>query len=182
MIRSSKKRAFSLLELLVAFSLIALVSSLLGVNVVSLIKRHRFHHSIAVFREDLVQMQLLSISHGCDTAIKVAQKNGKFYYQCMADLTMHKGPLFSWKPLKGVQAITVDKKKVAAAQVTLFSSFRMHHPVCIGFHQDTQNNPAQSLWIDMGQRVLPCISCVPSIFSGQAPLPSREILDLLFDK
>lgn len=179
--KSYKKRAFSLLELVVAFSLIALVSGLLGIKVVGLIEEHRFHHRIELLRQDFIQMKLLSLAHGTDCYIEIFQKDGAFYYQCQSDLNLPGHPVFSMKSLSGVHTLTLDKKPLTRASFKVISSC-IEPSVFIGFHRDSHLKPLGSIWFDTRDLLLPLLSSQPSSPKSVASYISQKELDLLFDK
>lgn len=73
---------FSLLEILICLTILAMMTSLLGVKVFGLIKEHRFKHTVSLVQQHLMHMKISAISHRCD--IEVVLEKTKEGYQIKA--------------------------------------------------------------------------------------------------
>lgn len=124
-LQSKRSYSFTLLELLVALGIIAILGTLVSIQGKDLLTHHRFQTSTQSLLFDLNRYQLLAITQNTDITCKISQKNGS----CLVEW-VPEGPLpVSNKELSynclGIEEILVNGKKIATTEFTIFSSGRI---------------------------------------------------------
>jgi len=133
MITKKSKKGFTLLEILVCFVVIALVSTLLGTKGHDLIAYHRFRCEMQSFLLDLGRFRIVSMAQGCDITCKI-QKTEKHYlisWESDAPLPLEKAGM-SYE-LQGIKKMIFSGKEVREFEVNLFSSGRISPQVLLTF-------------------------------------------------
>lgn len=176
--RSKKKQGFSLLEILVALSILVFISALLGVKVVNLLSEHKFKNSSGAFIEDVRHLQVLSVSHGTDCSIAIYKNKGDFYYACSSEAELKLAPFFAPRLLKGVKALSIDQKKCDRVSFTMYSTGRIEPGSLLGLHKQEEDLLGPSFWIDARKPLVISVSeKLPSfpVFSSAPPMPRQEV-------
>lgn len=125
--RAKRKSSFTLVEILVSLSILALVSTLVGFKVVDLLKSHRFKASIEGLYGHIKELQALSLCHAADFEITLYSKQGRFFYICSNDADIKKGALFSSSfPLLEVNALQFNHEDVSSITFLISSSGRIY--------------------------------------------------------
>ena len=124
-LQSKRSYSFTLLELLVALGIIAILGTLVSIQGKDLLTHHRFQTSTQSLLFDVNRYQLLSITQNTDITCKISQKNGS----CLVEW-IPEGPLpVSNKELSyncpGIEDILVNGKKVVETEFIIFSSGRI---------------------------------------------------------
>jgi len=124
-LQSKRSYSFTLLELLVALGIIAILGTLVSIQGKDLLTHHRFQTSTQSVVFDLNRYQLLAITQNTDIICKISQQKGS----CLVEW-FPEGPLpVSNKELSyncpGIEELLVNGKKVTSTEFTIFSSGRI---------------------------------------------------------
>lgn len=119
----SKKRAFTLLELMICIALIGLLGSILGIKGADLLSHHRFHSSLQTWLFATQRLQILSMNQGADVICTIKKdKDGHFKAFLESDSPTLASEVYE---LKEVFQISFENKPVKEFHVTFFSSGRI---------------------------------------------------------
>ena len=107
----TKKRRFTLLELLVCIAILGVIASLLGIKGKGMVDHHRFRSSVQEVANKLGLCKTLALSYQADLTFRLFEKEGALYFQIISD-----EPLIQKKiPKKPIKLPGVD----TATPVTL---------------------------------------------------------------
>ena len=149
--RSKKRYSFSLLEVMLSLAIITLITSLLGVRLLSLIADHRVKLSSQTLLDRMKELQVLSISHSMDSHIEITEKKGEVFFTCFNEADLVRGPLFSTHCLKGVKGICVNEDKKKHFKIQIFSDGRISPSCLLGFYTSKED---PKIWLDLRRSFL----------------------------
>ena len=120
--KKSKKKAFTLIEMMICITLIGLLGSVMGIKAMDLLARHRFQGSLQTWLFDFQRARLLAMNQEADIVCRVRKNSrGEFVASLESD-----SPSFapSVHFLKEVKSITLDRNPQKDLCITLYSSGR----------------------------------------------------------
>ena len=119
----TKRKSFTLLELMVCLTLISLLAAVVGMKGVDLLAHHRFYRSLQTWLFELHQVQILAMNQGSDITCSI-KKNQEGGYQAVFESD---SPSFhsTTHNLKEVSRFFLENKPVQELKVTFFSSGRI---------------------------------------------------------
>lgn len=122
------KRAFTLLEISVSLILVALIASVVGWQMTTLIGSHRFRASSETLINEIKQLQALALSYHADMELKIfTSSKGEICYKTSTDEIKMLGRRREGH-LKGVESLRLGKEKIKSADFTIFSTGRIDPP------------------------------------------------------
>lgn len=121
------KRAFTLLEVMIAFLILTLAGTVVGFQMYGAVSLYRFDQEVSELYQDLKEAQIIAITQGIDISLSFNQNKGVWSYVLSSE---EPRVLISKKPhlLKQVTHLQVDKKtygphsKVQPASLTFYAS------------------------------------------------------------
>lgn len=144
-----KRRSFTLLEIMLAILILALVGTVISWQIRQLIASHRFQSDATNLCTALQEAQLLAVTHQTDFEVRFYFSRSKGFYQIQTLEPIASGyqkPI----PFQQVNSFSLQGKKTQEILLTIFSSGRIEPHSVIGLHRDQlDDDPASSLWIDL---------------------------------
>jgi prepilin-type N-terminal cleavage/methylation domain-containing protein len=117
------RRAFTLLEIVIALALLSLIGTLVGVQTVQLLRTHRFASEIEQFFTSVREAQVLALNYTTDHAIDISLENGIVYYQITTDEPFSPQVLDQRKiACKQISQIFFDQRKEKKLHFAILSS------------------------------------------------------------
>lgn len=142
--KAIKRKAFTLLELMVCLAIISLLSAVLGVKGLDLLAHHRFCSSLQTFVFDIQRFQILAMTQGCDVVCKIQRNNkGDFIVLIESDLEIIHPVTYE---LQEISRLLLESKPVLEFQVTLYASGRISPPAVLVI--EPKRKEQYSFWID----------------------------------
>ena len=113
--------------------------------------------------------------------MKLYKTKGAFYYKCTSEASIPRGPLFSPHVLKGVNALSLNGKKIESLKFTIYSTGRVEPSISVGLHREEIDAP-NSLWIDARKQSLITLghklpSAITSTVIPQMPETKNPLVD-----
>ncbi len=134
-----KRRAFTLLELMVCLAIIGLLGAVVGIKGVELLAHHRFYGSLQTWLFDIQRLQILAMNQGVDV-ICIIKKNEKGTFHAFLESDSPSFPLSSYE-LKEVAKLDFQGKSVTQLQVTFFSSGRIFPTGILKIEAEREKEP-----------------------------------------
>jgi hypothetical protein len=111
-----KRRSFTLLEIIIAFTILAMSSTLIGVNLRNAIQKKKFTHEVSKFKETLLFYHKLSMTKKEDWTLVLKNFQKNTILECISEETS-----FSKKIIFHFQFL-VDERQENSYAITFFSS------------------------------------------------------------
>ena len=127
-------RPFTLLEICLCIAILTLVSGFLGIRIKEAVDHQRFLSQISGFTSELKRLQGFALSYKADFGIKIYQEEGKFYYKPFTDEPLDFIRKVPRRALKGVTALSLNKKDVKEVSIQILSSGQIEPKEIIGLH------------------------------------------------
>ena len=176
----NKKYSFSLLEILIALSIISLLASLFSFKILDLIKDYKFKKTVEMLKEDLTRIKVLCITHQCDCDIKIYKSKNNYYFSFSLDWQSSRPLVPHERKLEGVKSIKLNHKKISSLTMRCHSSGVFQPQVALGFFQKLEDQ-SESLWIDLRKSYISCSQQLtplePLTFSSQEIEKFLAIID-----
>jgi prepilin-type N-terminal cleavage/methylation domain-containing protein len=155
------KKAFTLIELFVALSVLLLAAGVIGWNVKGAMDRHRFLASVDQFAIQLRELQVLALSYQSDMEVEFSRKGEMISYRRKSDepLTILDRGRVS---LDGVSEVLFNGKKKDTFKLNVLSTGRIEPSGILHFKQKEEN-----LWVDFSTPLLVKIRNTPPYPLGQ---------------
>lgn len=141
-------RAFTLLEIMIALTLLSLISAISAVHINKLINAHRFESEISHLFIDLQEAQVLSAAYQTDIALDLYRDKGKLCYR----FSTHEP--FTTKQLNqetvrlnNTDSIKFQRKKINVLHLNIFSG--RIEPCGIVTFMQTPKEGSKMLWFDL---------------------------------
>ena len=117
------KRAFTLLEMMVALFILTLVGTLVSVQVSKLIRAHRFEKEVSYLLTAIQEAQVLAVTYQTDIALDFRMEKGKLEYLFSSDepfakAIFHRQPV----PLSVATSLHFNKKRAKTVHLDIYSS------------------------------------------------------------
>lgn len=130
-----RKNSFTLLEIFICISILAVAASFIGWQMKNLIASHHFHQNVSNLITDLKKCQLLALSDRMDIEMKIFKQGDVFVYILHTDEPI---ALFSKHPkeIKGIRAIFQEKKEINTLIIPIYSSGRIEKKEKIRLYQN----------------------------------------------
>lgn len=150
MTMKNKRWNFTLLEMMVALSILSIAAIAIGWQTIRLVVHYRFETGGRMLYTALLEAQMISMIHGTDSTFSITQKGDRFFYQWQSD-----EPAKVFHPpaqeIKGVSWISIDKKKKLKQPIVLnvFSSGRIEPSLALELHDDSE----KKIRIDMREPI-----------------------------
>ena len=142
------KRAFTLIEMMVALAILALIASVTAIQVKKLIDTHRFEAEVGDLFIALQEAQVLAAGYQTDFALDLYFKKGTLFYQLSTDEPLSKkkcnqAPI----PLAHTALFKCGGKKVTSLHLDIYSGGRVEPRELLSFSQDQSDDKA--IWLDL---------------------------------
>lgn len=137
-LRNKRSHCFTLLELLVALGIIAILGTLVSIQGKDLLSYHRFRSSTQCFLFDLNRYQLLAITQNSDITCKISQIKGSCKVQWQGEAPLPVSPKELAYNSPGIEKLLLNGKNVSEIEFTIFSSGRISPINKISFASKTQ--------------------------------------------
>lgn len=121
-IKKSKKKAFTLLELMVCLAIIGMLGAILGMKGMDLLAHHKFHSALQTLLFDVHRHQILAMNQNADITCSF-KKTGAFYTAYLQSECPEFIP--TTYELKEVGCLSFQEKSVSEFSLTFFSSGRI---------------------------------------------------------
>ncbi len=143
------KRAFTLLEVTLALTILVLIASFTTVHIKKLIDTHRFEKQVGDLFIALQEAQVLSAAYQSDVALDIEQKKGRFFYHFSTDepFLQKKCSQQEVEFPKGV-AIRFKDKKLKALHLDIYSGGRIEPRGVLCFSQSKEEG-SRVLYVDL---------------------------------
>ena len=152
--RAKKSCPFTLIEILIALSILASVSVLMGVKVAHLLKNYRFKASTEAFLYHMKELQALALSHSIDMELYIYKDKKGYQYVCHNDAGLIKGTLFDTPvPLKELLGVRFDAEPISNIRFLISSSGRISPRGILSFLKEHQNNEGM-MYLDTSEPYL----------------------------
>ncbi len=120
------KRSFTLLEISVSLILVALIASVVGWQMSSLVGLYRFRASSETLVNEIKQLQALALCYRAEMELKIfTNAKGELCYKTSTDEIKMLGRRHDGR-LKGVESLRVDDKPAKGTDLTIYSTGRIH--------------------------------------------------------
>lgn len=165
---SSKHRAFTLLEVMIALVILSIIGSVTAVQVKKMIDAHRFESEVTSLFISLQEAQVLSAAYQTDLALDIKNVGGKLSYQISTDEPFSETTLSTnIVNLPHVSAIKFNNASPPRLHFDVYSGGRIEPRGSLAFYQGEK-----VLWLDLQRGHL-------MKFSYQKPNPvKQEILSM----
>ena len=169
------KRSFTLLEILIALSLLGIMATLVGVQSVQMIRSHRFDRGISQLFTALQEAQALSLTYASDHALEIGCEKGTFFYQITTDEPFSSHLLDQKKiPLEGVKQLFFDKHKQQKLHFAILPSGSVEPTGVLQFSGDKET---EKRFLDLqGGTLLKCSRSAPSYSKKKIPDKPRSLV------
>lgn len=133
--RKTRNRAFTLIEIVIAVSILGMLAGVVGFHFKKMVDLHRFRKHVGLFIGDLQKLQIVSLSRRADFEIYIFKEDDKWAYVATCDEPINlygKGRKIF---LDGVSEIQIDKKppKKLPIKLSVFPSGRIEPLEIISF-------------------------------------------------
>ncbi len=166
------KHPFTLLEMMVALVILALISAFTGMQFKKLLDNHRFESQVTDLFLALQEAQLVASTYQTDLSLDIFSKDGILQYKFTTD-----EPLSSKKfnqnevKLEHVRSIAFEQAKAAKLHFDIFSGGRIEPRGVLTFFQ----NSDKALWFDLQRGTLPIFaSSKPNQVNQKVPVKPKE--------
>lgn len=139
-----KAKAFTLLELMLCFAILALFSSALVWNGLSMIQQGRFNRSAQALTYELLELRALSMSHQCDISIIFSEKKGGYFYKVESDEPFSTRKTGIEKKLNAVKSLCWNGKRYKKFKIKIAGDL-----VAKGGILAIEGPDEQKFWIDL---------------------------------
>jgi prepilin-type N-terminal cleavage/methylation domain-containing protein len=171
------KQAFTLLEMMIALTILVLIASFTGVHIKRLIDTHRFESQIGDLFTSLQEVQVLSAAYQTDFALEIKQEKGQFFYRFLTDEPLPEKK-FSQKevPLLAGTQVKFKEKNISHLVLDIYGG-RIEPLGFLSFLQSKEEK-AKGLYIDLRcGNLIKFSSTKPPIIKLQTSLqPLKEFL------
>lgn len=135
----SKRKNFTLLELMVCIALIAILGAVVGIKGTTLLAHHQFYSGLQTWLFDIHRVQIVAMNQGVDVVCTL-KRNQQGDYQALMESD---APSFSSSTyeLKQVSRLSFDGKPIEKWQVTFFSSGRISPSGLLKIEAQKENEP-----------------------------------------
>ena len=143
------RRAFTLLEMMIALVILSLIGAFSAVQVKKLIDAHRFESEISNLFIALQQAQVLSATYQTDIAWDIYPKDGVLCYRFTTDEPF-KPHQFENKEIfiPHIVKLTFKDAKTTRLHFDIYSGGRIEPRGLLAFHQ-TLEEESKALWFDL---------------------------------
>ncbi|MBS0604732.1 MAG: type II secretion system protein [Verrucomicrobia bacterium] len=168
------KRAFTLLEMMIALVILSLIGALTAVQVKKLIDAHRFEGEVADLFIALQEAQVLSATYNTDLSLDLYLKEGKVFYRFSTDEPLSVQKL-KRDPVSLAHTTELKFKdvKVTSLHLDIYSGGRIEPRGTLSFSQSSDDG--KKLWFDLQHgQLLKFSHRRPSVVKQQVPSPPKE--------
>ena len=131
-----KKHCFTLLEIMVCLSILAVVAGAMVFPLSGMLARHRFNQGVKQFVIHVRELQALALNHQSDMGIALEHEQNKWTCKGFTDEPMK---LFKPFELKNLSAVTFDKKPAKMPlKIQILASGRVIPPGTLAFTYDEE--------------------------------------------
>lgn len=171
---SASKRAFSLLEIMIALMILSVIGTVTVVQVKKLINAHRFEGEVADLFIALQEAQVLSSVYQTDLALDICVKSGKCSYRFSTDEPF---PARKFKQdavtLAHTHHVNFDNAKSTELHFDIYSGGRIEPRGVLAFHGSHKNG--RVLWFDLQYgHLLKFFSRKPVTLKQKIPAPPKQ--------
>ncbi len=140
------KRAFTLLEVMIALVIISIVGALTAFQVKKMIDAHRFESEVADLFIALQEAQVLSAAYQTDLALDIFLQEGKPAYRFSTDEPLSRGTL-NQDPVVLAHTASLKFKNAKASNLhfDIYSGGRIEPRGSLAFYQEDD----KALWFDL---------------------------------
>jgi prepilin-type N-terminal cleavage/methylation domain-containing protein len=138
-----KKKAFTLIEVVISILVISLISSFLGVKILDLISKHQFKKSCTIFLECIRRMQVISLTHDMDSSITISKCGEEYLLLPHLEKKIHACAVLDMKKLKGIDSMKINHQESKQFSLEIYSFGRIEPSalICLTGKDDV-------FWID----------------------------------
>lgn len=150
-----RKRAFTLLEVMIALTIITIIATLTALPIKKLLDRHRFEKEVGDLFIALQEAQILAACYETDLALDFVKKQGKWSYHFSTDEPFSKDKLNQdVVVLDQVVEMKFGEKRVSTLHVDIYAGGRVEPRGVLGFYcsedvKDISEKEKAALWIDL---------------------------------
>lgn len=138
------KRAFTLLEMLLALTLLCVIASFTAIQVKKLLDSHKFEKEVSYLFIALQEAQILSSVYQTDIALDIYRKEGKLCYRFFTNEPFHAKQLNqNQQPLSSVDKVQFNAKNADKLHFDIYSG-RVEPRGILGVDKNNKK-----LWLDL---------------------------------
>ena len=147
--RILRKRSFTLFEIVISISILAIAASLILWNLRGFLERHRFLDSSEKIVEEMQKLKKFALYYQVEMEIELISLPEGVSYKVFSDEPL---PFFhsSFVKLPAIEEISNNNKAVTRLHLTFFPNGLVYPSSIIGFHQ---NEKALSMWVDLSKDI-----------------------------
>ncbi len=145
----SKKRSFTLVEMMIVIFILGLVAAGIGWHITRVVSYHRFQSEAADICLALQEAQFVSVIHQTECELQIYSEGKRLMYQLKTDEPLQFLDQQA-KPLKECQFLTLNSAKSPHVSLKILSSGRIEPTLVLGLHQkDPAEAQQQGIWLDL---------------------------------
>ena len=139
------RRAFTLLEIMIALVILGVIGSVVAVQVKKMIDTHTFESEVTGLFISLQEAQVLSATYQTDLVLDIEKAGGKFSYKISTDEPFSTA-MVSEKPMKlsRVSSVKFNEASPARLHLDIYSGGRVEPRGTLAFYHNEK-----VLWLDL---------------------------------
>lgn len=149
------RRGFTILEVLISLAILALVGSVVGVQIIGLIQKSRFDKEMTGLSSALQEAQFFSSTYRTDIQFDLFEEKGEFYFQLSTDEPLSEALLSQKKhPLSLVKKVLQNGALQKKIRLTLYAGGRMSPPCILTFFSSFDPKEENGIYLDITRAYL----------------------------
>jgi len=143
-----KRRVFTLLEIMVALTILSLIGTLTAAHISKLIAHHAFEKEASDLFISLQEAQILASAYQTDISLDITQESGKLFYQFSSHEQFTPQQLKPGRTkMKQIALVKFQEKKVKQLHLDIFSG-RLEPRGILTFYQTAKEN-SKTAYVDL---------------------------------
>ena len=148
-ILSKKRRSFTLLEMVLCFAILSLLTATFSFNMMQALEARRFEASTGHLVMKLKELQILAMSYRSDITLELSPIKGQICYKIRTDEPIPYLERGKETSLKGISYLTLDNKRINNVTLQIFSSGRIEPKKVLGLHLEPSSDEKHFFELDM---------------------------------
>ncbi len=148
MAKKIKVKAFTLVEICIAVSILGLLAGIIGWHLVKMADLQQFRKHVGLFMTNLQKLQVIALSRRCDLNVKIFQREGQCFYTTSSDEPLFLRGQSRDVLIKGVHSLSKNDSPVAEIDLIISSGGRIEPLEKIGFFL-SHTQAGEAIWLDL---------------------------------